>query len=134
MLGQNQKILHKAETVIMRINRYMTSNPLGLSSSEALCNYIGVDQPIQDIIKSNFKLMHKMIKDRKPESIMDQVKFPSRSCGQTQIRNYPISERSKRSPLFSGLRLYNAISAGIKILPQKKIKRLLKKGDISYNP
>ena len=32
MLGQNQRIFHKAETVIM------TTNPSGLSSSEALCN------------------------------------------------------------------------------------------------
>ena len=134
MLGQNQRIFHKAETVIMRINRYMTTNPLGLSSSEALCNYLGIDQPIQEIMKSNFKLMHKMIKSKKPESILDQMKFLSRSCGQIQIRNYPISEKSKRSPLYSGLRLYNAMSADVKILPHKKIKILLKKGDISYNP
>ena len=118
----------------MRITRYMTSNPLDLKSSEALCNFIGIDQPIQEIIKSNFKLMHKMVKAGKPESILDQLKFQSRACGHIQIRDYPISERSKRTPLFAGLILYNAIPADIKILPHKKIKRLLKKGDISYNP
>merc|ERR1711954_219148 len=133
MLGQNQRILHKAETILMCINRQMTYNPLGLSSSEALCKYIGIDQPIQEILKSNFKLMHKMIKAKEPQSILDQLRFPSRSCGFIQIRDYPVTERSKRSPLFYSLKLYNAISPDIRILPPMRIKSLMKKSNISYN-
>ena len=90
MLGQNQQIMHKAQTLIMRINRYMTSNPEGLKSSEALCKSIGIDEPLQEILKSNFKLIHKMIKARKPQSIMEEIKFPSRSCRHLSIKNYPL--------------------------------------------
>ena len=75
-----------------------------------------------------------MIKAGKPQSIIEEIKFPSRSCGHLNIKNYPLSERSKRSPLYSGLRLYNAIPMDFKVLPQKVLKKRLKKYDIDYNP
>ena len=107
----------------MRINCQMTLNPLGLRSSEALCIFIGIDEPLQEIIKSNFKTIHKMIKSGKPRSILDQLQFPTRSCGYIQIKDYPLSEKSKRSPLYSGIKLYNAVPANFKILPHKVVKK-----------
>ena len=61
MLGQNQAIIHKAETPIMKINQYMTSNPVGLKSTEALCNYIKIDSPQQEIRRSNLTLIYKIV-------------------------------------------------------------------------
>ena len=101
MIGQNQQILHKAESIIMRINRLMTSNPEGLRSDEAICKYVGVDQPRQDILKSNFLMIHKILEKMKPDQIINHLNFPNRICGQITIKNYPASDRSKRSPLYS---------------------------------
>merc|ERR1711954_433095 len=67
MVGQNQTIIHKAEAILGRINKYMTFNHNQLSNSEALCHYLKIDTPRQEILKSNFKLTHKMIKSKKPE-------------------------------------------------------------------
>ena len=75
-----------------------------------------------------------MIRAKKPQSIMDEIKFPSRSCGHLSIKNYPQSERSRRSPLSAGLRLYNAIPLDVRILPQKALRKKLRKYDIDYNP
>ena len=134
MIGQNQQILHKAESIIMRINRLMTSNPEGLRSDEAICKYVGVDQPRQDILKSNFLMIHKILEKMKPDQIINHLNFPNRICGQITIKNYPQSERSKRSPLYSGLKLYNAIPQNYRILPNKVLKKKLQKLEIKYSP
>ena len=118
----------------MRVNRAMTSNPQGLRSTEALCNFIGIDKPNQDILKANLILIHKMIKAKKPQSILNQLRFPSRSCGFIKIRDFPLTEHSKRSALNSGLNLYNAIHQDYKVLPNKSLKKKLKKMDIDYDP
>ena len=110
----------------------MTSNPKGLRSDKAICHFINTDQPRQDLIKSNLILTHKILERKKPEQILNQIVFPSRSCGQVRIRDYPQSERAKRSPLAAGLRLYIAIPQDFKVLPNKILKQKLRKIEINY--
>ena len=133
MLGQTQSIIHKAENIIMRINRSMTTNPEALSSSDALCNYLKIDKPIQEMIKSNLILFHKIFEVKKPESIINQIQIPNRSCGSRFIKNYPVSDRSQRTPLAAGLKLYNTIHPDVRILPNRILKKKLKTHDIKYS-
>ena len=133
MLGQTQATIQKAENIIMRINREMTSNPESLTSSDALCHYLKIDKPIQEIIKTNLILFHKILENKKPQSIMNQIKIPNRSCGKLYVKDYPIYERSQRSPLAAGLKLLNAVDPDTKILPNKVLKRKLKTHEVKYS-
>ena len=110
----------------------MTCNPQGLNSTKALCHFLKIDSPRQEILKSNFKLMHKMLKSGQPKHIMDKLIIPKRSKSMIYVKGHFQTERAKRSPLSAGIRLYNAISPDIKVLPQKQLKKKLKKHDIDY--
>ena len=95
MLGQSQQIIHNPETILMRINHWMTSNPEGLRSKNALCHYLDIDTPRPEIVKSNFILMHKMIRSKMPEKILSHLILPRRSSGKMHIRGIFYTERAK---------------------------------------
>ena len=61
MIGQLQIIILKTERLLMRINQDMTNSPEGLCSYLAICKSINIDTPRQDIVKTSFTLIHKMI-------------------------------------------------------------------------
>ena len=134
MIGKPQSVIQKLSTILMRINRQMTSNPLGLISRNAICNYLKIDTPRQDIIKSNFSLMHKFIKRKQPEQIINKLQIPKRSSAKIFVKGQNKSERSRRSPLDAGIRLYNALPQNIKVLPCKILKKKLKTLEIKYSP
>ena len=134
MIGQSQAVMHKAEVILMRINRQMTSNPLGLISRNAICNYLKIDTPRQDIIKSNFTLIHKFLKRKQPEQILNKLQIPKRSSGKIYVKGKNKSERTRRSPLDAGIQLYNALPQNVKVLPCKVLKKKLKNLDIKYSP
>ena len=117
----------------MSINRQMTSNPEGLRSTTALCRYLQIDEPRQELIKHNFCLMHKIIQNRRPQDIMDKLVLPRRKCGKIYIKGSKYSQRSKRSPIVAGVELYNAIPAEFKALPHKMMKKRLKKLTVNYS-
>ena len=133
MIGQPQTIIQKSVTILMRINRFMSTNPEGLKSNEALCNYLNIDDPNQEIIKHNFKFMHKMLQNKQPMDIIDRLKIPKRSCSRIYIKGSNYTQRSKRSPIFAGVELYNAMPASLKYLPHKQMKKKLKKVNINYS-
>ena len=111
----------------------MTCNPQGLNSTEALCHFLKINTPRQEILKSNFKLMHKMIKSNQPKHIMDKLILPKRSNGMIYVKGHFQTERAKRSPLCAGIRLFNAIPPNFKVLPHKMVKKKLRKLDIEYS-
>ena len=43
VIGQSQSVIQRSSTILMRINRAMTSNLEGLRSTEALCNKLKID-------------------------------------------------------------------------------------------
>ena len=126
MPGQTQHIINKAETILMCINRCITSNPEWLRSNNVLCNYISADAPSQDTINSNLILMHKMFQNKKPDQIVNHLNFLKRSFGKVNVKDYPLSYRSRRSPLVAGVQLNNAIPQNYRIFPKKMLKKKLK--------
>ena len=86
MIGQPQAILNKGESLMMRINKTMTSNPEGLQSHAAICKAINMDEPRQDIVKSSFTLIHKMIQRKQLEQILNQINIPERSNGKVYVK------------------------------------------------
>ena len=133
MIGESQQVIQRLTTILMRINRNMTTNPEGLRSSSALCKYLGIDEPKQELIKHNFTLFHKIIQHKQPEDIMSKLKMPRRRIGKVYISGSNMSMRSQRSPIMAGIQLYYAIPPDFRALPHKLMKRKLTKLQINYS-
>ena len=133
IIGQPQSIIQRACAILMNINRKMFTNIEGLRSTSAICRKLNLDEPRQEILKSGFKLIHKMIETRKPEQIVNKLKIPSRKSSKVYMRDGIRSVRASRSPLNAALELYNAIPANFRVMNHKKMKRDLKKVSISYS-
>ena len=132
-LGQPQSIIYRAASQIQKVNRFMTTNPEGLKSISALCRYLDIDDPLQDIVKSSFTFIHKIIQTKRPEQIIDQLNIPRRSSAKIYFKGKPNSLRSRRTPINSCIDLYNAIPMDFKLLPHKKMKSKLKNLKINYS-
>ena len=133
MVGQAQQVVQRLAAVIMRINRQMTDNPQGLRSTSALCKFLDIDEPKQEMIKHNFALFHKIIQNKQPDDILQKLILPKRRTGKIYIRGTKMSQRSQRSPIMAGINLFNAIPSDFCSLPHKMMKRKLKKLHINYS-
>ena len=111
----------------------MTSNLEGLRKTEALCNKLKIDQPRQEIIKSAFKFIHKIIEKKKPRHIIDKLKIPKRITGRVYLKGGTKSVRANRSPINASVELYNTIPPNFRVLPHSKMKKRLKTVDIKYS-
>ena len=132
LLGQSQSTFQRACALLMRINRYMTSNPLILRSNEAISNFLNVDLPKQELIKTAFKNIHKIVKSRKPQHIINELHIPNRKSSKIYTKSGKQTQRSGRSPLNAAIDLYNAMPSHYKVMDVKKVKKNLKKVNISY--
>ena len=111
----------------------MHINTQGLRSTPAICRQLQVDEPRQELIKTSFAYIHKIIEQKKPEQIISNLKLPSRKSGKVYIRGGARSVRNIRTPIDAAVELYNAIPSDFRILKHKKLKRRLKKVEIQYS-
>ena len=133
ILGQPQSVIQRACAIMMNINRQMFTNTEGLRSTTAICRKISIDEPRQDIIKASFKLIHKMVENRKPKQIVDQIRIPVRKSSKIYMRDGIESLRASRSPLNASVELYNAIPPSFRAMKHKRLKKELKKVTIDYS-
>ena len=127
VLGQSQQIIQRACTLIMRVNRAMLTNIEGLRSTSAICKKLNIHEPQQELVKSSFSHIHKIIENKKPQQIIDKLNLPKRSTGKVYIKGGIRSVRSSRSHINAAIDLYNAIPSDFRTLKHKKLKSKLKK-------
>ena len=73
----------------------------------------------QDILKSSFKQIHKIIETKKPKQIISHLKLPSRKSGEIYIKGGTKSSRAERSPINAAVALYNAIPSSFRVIDTK---------------
>ena len=103
----------------------MFNNTEGLRSTSAICKRLKIDEPRQEIIKSSFKFIHKIIEHNKPTQITSQLKIPSRKTSRVYLRDGTRSVRASRSPIDASVELYNAIPPKFRAIRHKKLKKQL---------
>ena len=133
LIGQSQNIIQRACSIIMRVNRAMHSNTEGLRSTSAICRKLKIDEPRQELIKTTFSHIHKIIEHKRPQQIISKLRLPSRKTGKVYLRTGTKTVRSGRSPINSAIELYNAIPPDFRTIKHKKLKSKLKKVDIQYS-
>ena len=114
----------------MRANRAMFTNREGLQSTEAICNKLSLDQPIQDIIKTSLKFIHKVVETREPKQISKKLIIPRRKVGKIYTR---CGQKVTKSTLGSTVELFNAIPVDFRNQKHKRLKSKLKKVKIEYS-
>ena len=133
IMGQPQSVIQRACSLIMRVNKAMFTNTEGLRSSAAICKKLKIDDPRQDLIKSSFKFIHKIIENHKPDQIVNNLKLPKRKTGKVYLQGGTRSIRNTRSPINASIELFNAIPPDFRTIKHKRLKSKLKKVNIEYS-
>ena len=113
----------------MKCNKTIYNKDWFKVSNRKICRDILVDHPTEIMRKATLKMIHKTIWLRSPAQIYDKFKFNirHRECSPITVKNPLRKQSNKRTPILTGLTLYNSISTGMKLTHPKKLKRILKK-------
>ena len=117
----------------MRANRAMFTNIEGLRSTSAICHKLNIDEPRQDIVKTSFKFIHRIIENKQPKQITNMMVIPKRKTGKIYMRSGHNSIRTSRSPIHSAVELFNAIPPDFRSNKHRLVKSKLKKVQIKYS-
>ena len=127
--GQTEWTTSKFTSILMKCNREIFQRDWFKVSNSRICKEIKVDHPIEIIKKSTLKFMHKLIWTKSPDQLYDKLKFNTkhRECSNISVK-CPVSKlANRRTPIYTGLELYNSMSIRLKLTRPKRFKFLLKK-------
>merc|ERR1712081_27636 len=93
----------------MQANSAMFTNIEGLRSTSAICHKLNIDEPRQDIVKTGFKFIHRIIESKQPKQITNMMVIPKRKTSKIYMRSGHNSMRTSRSPIHSAVDLFDAI-------------------------
>ena len=135
LTGQTEWTKAKFTSILMKCNRMIFYKDWFKVSNRRICREIQVDHPLEIIKKSTLKMFHKMVWLKSPVQIYNKLKFNNRhrECSAISLKK-PLSKQvSRRTPIVSGLNLFNNLQIGMKMTHPKKFKKLLKKNKIWTN-
>ena len=95
-----------------------------------LCNNIKVEPPDQKVLKINTQYIAKIFFEKEVDQILEMLKINSRMGSKIYFKN-PVKPTSKAS-LVRHVCLYNALPLDLKILNPPRLKRKLKKLNVSF--
>ena len=132
IINQNQRIQARAETLFMKINKWIWGKCAYMKSSESICKEIGCLMPEKEILNSHAKFIHKQITQHQNPALRKYIVFPSRSTLKLHHR-FP-KKALYRTPLELHLQLFNQIPPMLKPLKPKSFAKRVKKTDFEFTP
>ena len=98
-------------------------------SNRIIFKAISVDHPVKIIKKSTLKFVHKLIWTKTPTQHYEKLKFNSkhRECSTISVKDPVRKSTNKRTPIYTGLDIFNTIPVGLKLTKPSKFKEILKK-------
>ena len=114
IINQNQRIQARAETLLMKINKWIWGKCAYLKNSETICKEIGCLMPQKEILNCHAKFIHKQITQTQNPALRKFIVFPSRSTSRLHHRNP--KKALYKTPLELHLQLYNKIPPLLKPL------------------
>ena len=132
IINQPERIKSRAETMLMRINRWVHGGNTFKESSIKICKKINRPLPEQEILRANAKFSHKLILNPDIQSLQRYVARPKRSTS----RLFHVKPKKKlyRTPLEHHIQLYNQLPEDLKYLKPKTLAYKLKKREVEYTP
>ena len=128
MIGQNEKIKNIIHKSIMMVARWARGSYCFRESVFSICKSLGWETPVQLMRKQTLKLMNKIITNEKPAQLMNYIRFP-RSRGNAQLgKTFSSNTKAgKRSMMYHGINLFNALPDVMKTSQCKDFAKLIKK-------
>ena len=131
-LNQNQRVKKRAETIVMKINKWIHGGNTFMVNKKKICKKIEKPLPEKEILDSSVLFIHKQISSAKTQAIQNFISMPNRTVSRVYHR-FP-KKKIYRTPLECHLHLYNQMKPHLKFLNHKQLKQKLKKEDVEYTP
>ena len=134
-LNQNQTVKKRAETMIMKINKWVHGGNTFMMNKFKICKKIDSPLPEKEILDSSVLFIHKQIGHNKTQALHNYIAMPNRTV--SKIYHKKPKKKLYRTPLDCHLHLYNQMPPDLKFLNPKQLRRKLKKmkkDDINYTP
>lgn len=132
IINQNLRIQARAETLLMKINKWIWGKCAYKKNSETICKEIECLMPAKEILNCHAKFIHKQITQHRNPALRRYMIFPSRSTSRLH-HSYP-KKTLYKTPLELHLQLYNQIPSNLKPLKPKTFAKRVKKTDFEFTP
>ena len=120
----------------MKLNRLIFNQNTYKMSNKRICKNIQVELPDQLIKKNTLNMIHKLVVKRETDSIAKRIRIQRhmRMSSKISLNLNLKTKKAKRSILYKGIKMYNAIPANLKTLSVSLFKKRLKKYHINDVP
>ena len=117
----------------MKLNRLIFNQNTYKMSNKRICKNIQVELPDQLIKKNTLNMIHKLVVKRETDSIAKRIRIQrhTRTSSKISLNLNLKTKKAKRSILYKGIKMYNAIPANLKTLSVSLFKKRLKKYHIN---
>ena len=134
--GQNNEIIDKFHTSIMRCYRVIYNQSTYMTRCEKICLAIKMPMPRELVVKDASNFIHRLLLDRRPVQLHNLLRFPNRETRITvpQIRDRPNTERSRRGSFNVMLKNYSTINATIRGLSKEAFRSIISRSDFNILP
>merc|ERR1711954_453117 len=120
-MGETQQTLQKLESLYMTVNRIIRGGMTFKVNSLKICKEIKVDIPQQHIRKVSAQYIHKHLKQRKCNALLDELIIPKRETSHIYVKRPQIGTYS--ASLDKQIELYNTLPARAKLMTIKQFKK-----------
>ena len=112
LINKSQRIISKAELLLMRINKWIYGKSIFRLENEIICKSIGNILPEQEILHASAKFIHKFINQKEKSSINDYIGRPTHSTSNIFHKNP--KKKLYKTAFQHHLHLYYQIQSTIK--------------------
>ena len=134
-LGEVGNVKNRLHSSLMNIFRKVRGFCRGRESNMNVCTDLGVEEPLQIILKHSVKFIHKVAFTGKPKQITKLMRLPTwRKEGDITPTYYPKKTKFSRNFINEGIRLYNSLDPQIRKLKPSRFKVEIKKWRLFEQP
>ena len=135
MIGQDDKVIKSIYRSQMSVSRWCRGGFCFMESVKSISESLKWDTPEQTIFKSTASLITNIIRDRKPEQILEYVRLPMFRQNANIGKNFSINTKPARKHFLNhGVNIYNILPDVLKNQNKKEFKKNIKKYTINYKP
>ena len=130
-LGQNQKLLTRIQTEIMKLARLVKQSACFKIRRSIICHSINWEEPTQWMMKSAIMFIHKTLFHKEPKQVLHEYRLPrTRSTALLSTSTAPKTAIFENTLIFKALTLFNALPDELKTLTPHQLKLKFKKFDV----
>ena len=134
-LGEVEKLKQRLHSSMMQVFRKVRGFSRYREANNQVVEDLGVELPIQLLLKNSVKFIHKVAYTNKPEQITKLMRLPTwRKEGNISPTYFPKKTKFQRNFINEAIRLYNSVDPEVRKLKPSRFKREIKKWTLFEQP